>query len=99
LKVLRSKTTSLQDAPGDTKTYKGSVCEAVWVKSGHRFHTRESPYLVLNTYIILFILAAKGGALGRDCEFMVIGFFVDKDAPNEDTLQSLINILPGESRH
>ena len=52
LKVLRSKTMSLSDAPGDTKSYQGSVCEAVWLKSGHRFHARESPYLVLNTYRI-----------------------------------------------
>ena len=52
MKVLRSKTKSFTDAPGDTKSYKGHVCEAVWVKSGHRFHPRESPYIVLLTYRI-----------------------------------------------
>ena len=29
---------------------------------------------------------------------MVIGLFVDKDVANQDTLRSLINILPNESR-
>jgi hypothetical protein len=95
LKVLRSKTMSLSDAPGDTKSYQCSVCEAVWLKSGHRFHARESPYLALNTYRIEFIFAAKGGALGRDCEVMVIGLFVDKDHANQDTLRSLIKMNPG----
>ena len=52
MKVLRSKTVSFTDAPGDTKAYKGHVCEAVWVKSGHRFHPRESLHLVLHTYRI-----------------------------------------------
>ena len=66
------------------------------MKSGHRFHTPESPYIVLNTYIISFILAAKERALGRDCEFMVIGFFVDKDILKilcEVSLTSLSNYL------
>jgi hypothetical protein len=44
MKVLRSKSKRFTDAPGDTKSYKGHVCEAVWVKSGHRFHSRESLY-------------------------------------------------------
>ena len=52
MKVLRSKTMSLSDAPRDTKSYQGHVCEAVWVKSRHRFHPRESLYLVLHKYRI-----------------------------------------------
>ena len=52
MKVLRSKAKSFSDAPGDTKAYKGHVCEALWVKSGHRLHSRESSYLVLHTYRI-----------------------------------------------
>ena len=52
MKVLRSKAKSFTDDPGDNKAYKGHVCEAVWVKSGHRFHPRESLYFVLHTYRI-----------------------------------------------
>ena len=52
MKVLRSKAKSFTDAPGDTKAYKGHVCEAVWVKNGHRFHPRESSYIVSLTYRI-----------------------------------------------
>ena len=80
LKVLRSKTMSWTDAPGDSKSYQGNVFEAVWLKSGHRFHH-----------------PARGGGLGRDCEFVVIGLFVDKEVTDQDTLRSLFNILPNES--
>jgi hypothetical protein len=52
MKVMRSKAKNFTDDPGDNKAYKGHVCEAVWVKSGHRFHPRESLYFVLHTYRI-----------------------------------------------